>query len=171
MCRVRWTKSLPTLSKPKMSLPTELVRPVSISCLCRNSLCRACPLPLSSSPCVNTPSRVDLPASTLPTTATLHGRTKVRIKWNQIHDRGNQREREMSTSDWLIFNFLEQRNGIKQIEKHRLNIIFVFRAYLKKKIRGSNKYLSPVVTGCVFKLYTCLTAQAINSIMSIVTEF
>lgn len=63
--------NIPVLSNPRMSFPTELVLPVSASCLCRNSRLRACPLPLSSSPCVNTPSRVDLPASTLPTTATL----------------------------------------------------------------------------------------------------
>ena len=72
--RFPWTGlliTLPVESKPRMSLPTLLVRPLSISCLCLNSFCRAKPLPLSSSPCVNTPSRVLLPASTLPTTATL----------------------------------------------------------------------------------------------------
>lgn len=63
--------TLPQASNPKMSLPTLLVRPDSISCLCRNSFCRAKPRPLSSSPCVSTPSRVLFPASTLPTTATL----------------------------------------------------------------------------------------------------
>ena len=61
----------PQLSKPRMSLPTLLVRPDSISCLCRNSFWRAYPRPLSSSACVRTPSRVLLPASTFPTTATL----------------------------------------------------------------------------------------------------
>ena len=54
-----------------MSLPTLEVLPVSISCLWRNSLCRAVPRPLSSSPWVSTPSSVLLPASTFPTTATL----------------------------------------------------------------------------------------------------
>lgn len=61
----------PSWSKPRISLPTLLVLPLSISCLCLKSFWRAKPLPLSSSPCVNTPSRVLLPASTLPTTATL----------------------------------------------------------------------------------------------------
>lgn len=61
----------PRLSNPRISFPTELVRPDSISCLCRNNFCLACPLPLSNSPCVSTPRRVDLPASTFPTTATL----------------------------------------------------------------------------------------------------
>ena len=64
----------PWLSKPRMSLPTLLVLPDSISCLWRNNFCLARPRPLSRSPCVKTPSRVLLPASTLPTTATLlHG--------------------------------------------------------------------------------------------------
>ena len=40
----------PFPSNPSISLPTLEVLPDSISCLCRNSLCRACPLPLSSSP-------------------------------------------------------------------------------------------------------------------------
>lgn len=53
-----------------MSFPTELVLPDSISCLCLNNFCLEWPLPLSSSPWVNTPNKVDLPASTFPTTAT-----------------------------------------------------------------------------------------------------
>ncbi len=61
----------PSWSNPRMSLPTLLVRPLSISCLCLKSFCRAKPRPLSSSPWVSTPSRVLLPASTFPTTATL----------------------------------------------------------------------------------------------------
>lgn len=62
-----------------MSLPTELVRPLSISCLCRNRRWRACPRPLSSSPCVSTPNSVDLPASTFPTTATL----QILFNWKE----------------------------------------------------------------------------------------
>lgn len=62
----------PSWSKPRISFPTLLVRPLSISCLCLKSFWRAKPLPLSSSPCVSTPSRVLLPASTFPTTATLN---------------------------------------------------------------------------------------------------
>lgn len=73
--------TLPTPSNPRISLPTELVRPLSISCLCRNRRCRAWPRPLSSSPCVRTPNKVDLPASTLPTTATL----KERSSWHWNH--------------------------------------------------------------------------------------
>ena len=67
-CSGRFT-TLPVLSKPRISLPTEEVRPVSASCLCLNSLWRARPRPLSSSPWVKTPSKVDFPASTFPTTA------------------------------------------------------------------------------------------------------
>ncbi|CAN8007641.1 unnamed protein product [Ixodes pacificus] len=73
-----WLTTLPLESKPRMSLPTLEVRPDSTSCLCRNSFCRARPRPLSSSPWVSTPSRVLLPASTLPTTATL-GRPRERF--------------------------------------------------------------------------------------------
>jgi hypothetical protein len=70
------------------SIPTLDVRPVSISCLCRKSATRARPLPSSRAPMgilgvrrirgmtdilqrplVRTPSVVDLPLSTLPTTA------------------------------------------------------------------------------------------------------
>mmetsp|Transcript_25979 Transcript_25979/g.68170 ORF Transcript_25979/g.68170 Transcript_25979/m.68170 type:complete len:378 (+) Transcript_25979:517-1650(+) len=64
----------PLVENPRMSCDTEEVRPDSASCACRNSLCRLFPRPLSSSPCVSTPSRVLLPASTLPHTAT-------RISW------------------------------------------------------------------------------------------
>lgn len=67
----------PSPSNPKMSFPTELVRPDSISCLCRKSFKRAVPRPLSKSPCVNTPNNVDLPASTFPTTATRISRKSV----------------------------------------------------------------------------------------------
>lgn len=62
----------PPLSKPKISFPTLLVLPDSASCLWRKSFCLACPLPLSSSLWVKTPSNVDFPASTFPTTATLN---------------------------------------------------------------------------------------------------
>ena len=55
----------------RRTFPTDEVRPVSTSCLCRKSFCRATPRPSSSTPCVSTPSSVDLPASTLPVTATL----------------------------------------------------------------------------------------------------
>ena len=51
-----WLTTLPTLSKPRMSLPTLLVRPLSASCLWRKSLSLAWPRPLSSSPWVRTPS-------------------------------------------------------------------------------------------------------------------
>jgi len=58
--------TLPMLSNPRMSLPTLEVLPDSISCLWRNSFCRAIPRPLSSSPWVSTPSSVLFPASTFP---------------------------------------------------------------------------------------------------------
>ena len=61
----------PLLSNPRISLPTLLVRPDSTSCLCLKSFKRAVPRPSSRAPCVNTPSNVLFPASTLPTTATL----------------------------------------------------------------------------------------------------
>ena len=52
----------------------EEVRPLCISCLCRNTAMRARPRPLSSSgrpslPVLSTATSVDLPASTLPATA------------------------------------------------------------------------------------------------------
>lgn len=69
-------------------MPTLEVRPLSISCLCRNKLTRARPRPSSNAPVcmvageyphivhavsrlprVNTPNVVDLPLSTFPTTA------------------------------------------------------------------------------------------------------
>lgn len=59
----------PTLSKPMISIPTELVRPVSISCLCLNKLTRALPLPSSKSPLTRTPNMELFPASTLPLSA------------------------------------------------------------------------------------------------------
>lgn len=52
------------LSKPIISIPTELVRPLSISCLCRKRLTRAFPRPSSRSPLTKTPNMVLLPAST-----------------------------------------------------------------------------------------------------------
>lgn len=59
----------PFASNPRISIPTLLVRPLSSSCLCRKRLTRARPRPSSRPPRVSTPSVVDLPASTLPTTA------------------------------------------------------------------------------------------------------
>lgn len=52
------------LSKPIISMPTELVRPLSISCLWRNRLTRAFPRPSSRPPLTRTPNMVLLPAST-----------------------------------------------------------------------------------------------------------
>mmetsp|Transcript_3599 Transcript_3599/g.9340 ORF Transcript_3599/g.9340 Transcript_3599/m.9340 type:complete len:259 (+) Transcript_3599:1144-1920(+) len=61
----------PASSKPRCwSSEMEDVRPDSVSCLCLSTLSRAEPRPLSSAPPTSTPTRVDLPASTLPTTAT-----------------------------------------------------------------------------------------------------
>ena len=70
-----------SLSSSDLTLPTEEVRPVSISCLCRKSFCRATPRPSSRTPWVKTPNRVDLPASTLPVTATLNDRGKDSIEY------------------------------------------------------------------------------------------
>ena len=75
--------TFPWQSKPRMSLPTLLVLPDSISCLCRKSFCRAWPRPLSNSTWVKTPSRVLFPASTFPTTATL-GRERFRLRWQSV---------------------------------------------------------------------------------------
>ena len=47
------TDYLPLLSNPNISLPTLLVRPVSASCLCRNSFNRAVPRPSSISEVMN----------------------------------------------------------------------------------------------------------------------
>lgn len=60
----------PLLLKPRISKLMLDVRPVWISCRCLKRLSRARPRPLSSSPCVRTPSRVDFPESTFPSTAT-----------------------------------------------------------------------------------------------------
>lgn len=58
------TTTSPLLSKPMISMPTELVLPLSISCLWRNKLTRALPRPSSRPPFTSTPSMVLLPAST-----------------------------------------------------------------------------------------------------------
>lgn len=60
----------PLLLKPRISKLMLDVLPDWISCRCRNRLRRARPRPLSSSPCVRTPNRVDFPESTFPSTAT-----------------------------------------------------------------------------------------------------
>lgn len=54
----------PRVSNPMISMPTELVRPVSISCLWRKRFTRALPRPSSRPPLTRTPSIVLLPAST-----------------------------------------------------------------------------------------------------------
>lgn len=64
----------PLLLKPRISKLMLEVLPVWISCRCLNRLRRARPRPLSSSPCVRTPSRVDFPESTFPRTATRRSR-------------------------------------------------------------------------------------------------
>lgn len=60
----------PLLLKPRISKLMLEVRPVWISCRCLKRLSLARPRPLSSSPWVRTPRRVDFPESTLPSTAT-----------------------------------------------------------------------------------------------------
>lgn len=64
----------PLLLKPRISKLMLDVRPVWISCKCLKRLSLALPRPLSSSPWVKTPNRVDLPESTLPRTATRRSR-------------------------------------------------------------------------------------------------
>lgn len=64
----------PLLLKPKISKLMLEVRPVWISCRCLKRFSRARPRPLSNSPCVRTPSRVDFPESTFPSTATRRSR-------------------------------------------------------------------------------------------------
>lgn len=61
---------LTCVSKPRISWEIDDVLPDCTSWRCRNMFSRARPRPLSSWPCVNTPSSVDLPASALPITAT-----------------------------------------------------------------------------------------------------
>lgn len=64
------------------------VRPVWISCRCLKRLSRVLPRPLSSSPCVKTPNRVDLPASTLPRTATRRSKNcRKDTKNEQVYDK------------------------------------------------------------------------------------
>lgn len=60
----------PLLLKPRISKLMLDVLPDWISWRCRKRLRRALPRPLSSSPCVRTPNRVDFPESTFPSTAT-----------------------------------------------------------------------------------------------------
>eukprot|EP00053_Salpingoeca_punica_P017183 m.164586 g.164586 ORF g.164586 m.164586 type:complete len:380 (-) comp17140_c0_seq2:260-1399(-) len=81
--------TLPRLSKPRMSCAMLDVRPVSSSCLWRKIIWRERPRPLSSSPCVSTPSSVLLPESTLPQTAMRSSRKssswkRVRIKYAAV---------------------------------------------------------------------------------------
>ena len=64
----------PLLLKPRISKLMLEVRPVWISWRCLKRLSLARPRPLSSSPCVKTPSNVDFPESTLPKTATRRSR-------------------------------------------------------------------------------------------------
>lgn len=60
----------PLLLKPRISKLMLEVRPVWISWRCLKRLSLALPRPLSSSPCVKTPNKVDFPESTFPSTAT-----------------------------------------------------------------------------------------------------
>lgn len=64
------TLTSPLLLKPRISKLMLDVLPDWISWRCRKRLRRALPRPLSSSPCVRTPNRVDFPESTFPSTAT-----------------------------------------------------------------------------------------------------
>lgn len=66
-----WFLTSPWLLNPRISWLIQEVLPVWISCRWRNKFSLARPLPLSSSPWVRTPSNVDLPASTFPSTASL----------------------------------------------------------------------------------------------------
>ena len=68
----------PLLLKPRISKLMLDVRPVWISCRCLKRLSRALPRPLSSSPCVRTPNRVDFPESTFPSTATRRSKNCLR---------------------------------------------------------------------------------------------
>lgn len=63
--------TLPSESNPRISMLIDDVRPLWTSCKCRNKFKRDFPRPLSISPWVNTPRRVDLPASAQPKTAIL----------------------------------------------------------------------------------------------------
>ena len=110
---------LPSALKPRMSCPTELVRPESASCLCRNSFIRARPLPLSSSPWVNTPSSVDLPASTFPNTAILRTQKKLSVKnYNQPTKRQEKFEKKFG----------------KKIEKKIWKFLKIFLKYQSKDV-------------------------------------
>lgn len=75
----------PLLLKPRISKLMLDVRPVWISWRCLKRLSLALPRPLSSSPCVKTPSRVDLPESTLPITATRRSRNCMKEQRNTIY--------------------------------------------------------------------------------------
>lgn len=68
----------PWLLNPRISWLIQEVLPVWISCKWRNKFSLARPLPLSCSPWVRTPSNVDLPASTFPSTASFRS---MNWKW------------------------------------------------------------------------------------------
>lgn len=74
----------PLLLNPRISKLILEVRPDWISWRCLKRLSRALPRPLSSSPWVSTPSNVDLPESTFPSTATRRSKNYVGT-WKHTH--------------------------------------------------------------------------------------
>ena len=71
---VRVVLTWPSELNPIISCDILDVLPDWISCTCLNRFKRALPLPLSSSPWASTPTSVDFPQSTLPSTAILRSR-------------------------------------------------------------------------------------------------
>lgn len=88
----------PLLLKPRISKLMLEVRPVWISCKCLKRLSLALPRPLSSSPCVKTPNRVDLPESTLPKTATRRSKNcRKNTKNKQINNKRTTKKQHALT--------------------------------------------------------------------------
>lgn len=100
----------PLLLNPRISKLMLEVRPVWISCRCLKRLSLALPRPLSSSPCVKTPNRVDLPESTLPSTATRRSKNcrkntmnKQRLKKKEKrtdHQQNNNQKTSLLLTCW-----------------------------------------------------------------------
>ena len=94
----------PCVSKPMISIPTELVLPLSTSCLCRKRFTLALPRPSSRLPFTSTPSIVLLPASTLPTTAIL-------VSMTSSIDAGDCRMSNLPSSPFDFSFFVSASSG------------------------------------------------------------
>lgn len=93
----------PLLLKPRISKLMLDVRPDWISWRCLKRFSLALPRPLSSSPCVKTPNRVDFPESTLPSTATRKSRNCGKKTKNNTNEKRTTQGQHMETSTFTAF--------------------------------------------------------------------